>query len=125
LCLTPLYICICYRIGLLAFHLALVNDPQDPLVVWAFASVLYHGEWKKGVKFAKEQAGMSVNFVPEIRKCNIYKSDEEIAMAVTKLASLVMRSTHALVEKTSLHHFMCMPRYSSSPQSDMVSKSIS
>ncbi|KAG2376265.1 uncharacterized protein HKW66_Vig0155810 [Vigna angularis] len=107
-------------IGLLAFHLALVNDPQDAVVVWTFASVLHHGEWKEGVKFAKEQARMSVNFVPEIRKSNIYKSDDEIAIAVTKLASLVMHSIHALVDKSSLRHFMCKPRYPSSPQSDMV-----
>ncbi|XP_014521176.1 uncharacterized protein LOC106777878 isoform X1 [Vigna radiata var. radiata] len=107
-------------IGLLAFHLALVNDPQDAIVVWTFASVLHHGEWKEGVKFAKEKARMSVNFVPEIRKSNIYESDDEIAIAVTKLASLVMHSIHALVDKSSLRHFMCMPRYPSSPQSDMV-----
>ncbi|RZB78937.1 Poly(A) polymerase I, partial [Glycine soja] len=50
-----------------AFHLALVNNPQDALVVWAFASVLYHGEWEKGIKFAKEHAKMFVNFAPEIR----------------------------------------------------------
>lgn len=110
---------------MLAFHLALVNDPQDAIVVWTFASVLHHGEWKEGVKFAKEKARMSVNFVPEIRKSNIYESDDEIAIAVTKLASLVMHSIHALVDKSSLRHFMCMPRYPSSPQSDMVSKSIS
>lgn len=80
-------------IGLLAFHMALVNSPQDALVVWAFASVLYHGEWKEGVKFAKEQAKMSVNFAPEIRTSSVYKSDEEIAKEVTKLASLVMQQS--------------------------------
>ncbi|KAK7367211.1 hypothetical protein VNO80_09220 [Phaseolus coccineus] len=107
-------------IGLLAFHLALVNNPQDAIVVWAFASVLYHGEWKEGVKFAKEQARMSVNFVPEIRKSNLYKSDEEIAIAVTKLASLVIHSISALVEKNSLCQFMSISRYPSFPQSGMV-----
>ena len=118
----PLYICICYRVGLLAFHLTLVNNPQDALVVWAFASVLYHGEWEKGIKFAKEHAKMYVNFAPEIRTSSIYKSDEEIAKAVTKLASLVMHSIPALVESNSL--LQSMSRYPSFPQSDMVSKSI-
>ncbi|XP_068468669.1 uncharacterized protein [Phaseolus vulgaris] len=107
-------------IGLLAFHLALVNNPQDAIVVWAFASVLYHGEWKEGVKFAKEQARMSVNFVPEIRKSNLYKSDEEIAIAVTKLASLVIHSISPLVEKNSLRQFLSISRYPSFPQSGMV-----
>jgi len=115
----------CYRIGLLAFHLALVNNPQDALVVWTFASVLYHGEWKEGVKFAKEQARMSVNFVPEIRKSNIWKSDEEIEIAVTELATSVMHSIFALVDENSLRQFMSMSRYPSFPQSGMVSKSIS
>ncbi|KAG4988081.1 hypothetical protein JHK85_031064 [Glycine max] len=63
-----------YVDGLEAFHLALVNNPQDALVVWAFASVLYHGEWEKGIKFAKEHAKMFVNFAPEIRMSSIYKS---------------------------------------------------
>lgn len=108
--MTLLYVCICYRIGLLAFHMALVNSPQDALVVWAFASVLYHGEWEEGVKFAKEQAKMSVNFAPEIRTSSVYKSDEEIAKAVTELASLVMQQF--------------MSRYPSFPQSGMVIKSI-
>nr|KYP66562.1 putative poly(A) polymerase [Cajanus cajan] len=105
-------------IGLLAFHLALVDDPQDALVVWAFASVLYHGEWESGVKFAKEHAKTSVNFVPEIRTSSIYKSDEEIAKAVTKLASLVMHSIPALVEHNSL--LQSMSRYPSFPRSGMV-----
>ncbi|XP_027361514.1 uncharacterized protein LOC113869404 isoform X2 [Abrus precatorius] len=105
-------------IGLLAFHLALVNNPQDALVVWAFASVLRHGEWEEGVKFAKECAKSSVNFAPEIRTSSIYKSDEEIAKAVTKLASLVMHSIPALVENNSLVQFMS--KYPSFPKSGMV-----
>ncbi|KAL2348685.1 hypothetical protein Fmac_002685 [Flemingia macrophylla] len=105
-------------IGLLAFHLALVDNPQDALVVWAFASILYHGEWESGVKFAKEHAQTSANFVPEIRTSSIYKSDEEIAKAVTKLASLVMHSIPALVENDSL--LQSMSRYPSFPRSGKV-----
>ncbi|XP_061346107.1 uncharacterized protein LOC133291792 [Gastrolobium bilobum] len=105
-------------IGLLAFHLALVNNPQDALVVWALASVLYHGEWEEGVKFAKEREKLCVNFAPEIRRSNVYKSDEEIAKAVAKLASLVMDSLRALVENNSL--LQSMSRYPSFPRSGMV-----
>lgn len=114
-----LYICICYRIGLLAFHLALVNNPQDALVVWAFASVLYHGEWEEGVKFAKEHVEMCINFAPEIRSSTIYKSNGEIAKAVSKLASLVVDSIPALVEHNSL--LQSMSRYPTFPRSGMVS----
>ncbi|KAE9606594.1 hypothetical protein Lal_00025749 [Lupinus albus] len=105
-------------IGLLVFHLALVNNPQDAVVVWTFASVLYHGEWGKGVKFAKERIEMCINFAPEIMKSNVYKSDEEIAKAVTKLASLVMNSIPALVENNICVQFMS--RYPSFPRSGIV-----
>ncbi|KAK7309404.1 hypothetical protein RJT34_06102 [Clitoria ternatea] len=104
-------------IGLLSFHLALVNNPQDALVVWAFASVLYHGEWEEGVKFAKDRAEMCVSFAPEIRTPNSYESDKKIAKAVTKLASLVMRSIPALSENNSLQS---MSRYPSFERSGLV-----
>ncbi|KAK7406914.1 hypothetical protein VNO78_08550 [Psophocarpus tetragonolobus] len=105
-------------IGLLAFHLALVNDPQDALVVWTLGSVLYHGEWEEGVKFAKEHGKMTVNFTPEIRMSSIYKSDDEIAKAVTKLASLVMHSVPALVENNNL--LQSVSRYPSFSQPGLV-----
>ncbi|PNY09202.1 tRNA nucleotidyltransferase/poly(A) polymerase [Trifolium pratense] len=105
-------------IGLLAFHLALVNNPQDALVVWVFASVLYHGEWEKGIKFANEHAKMCVNFAPEIKTSSIGKSDEEIAEAVTKLASLAIDSIHALANNDCLSQ--SQSRYPSVPRSHMV-----
>ncbi|XP_058777698.1 uncharacterized protein LOC131651969 [Vicia villosa] len=105
-------------IGLLAFHLALVNNPQDVLVVWAFASVLYHGEWQEGITFAKEHAKMYVNFTPEIKSSNTSKSDEEIAETVTKLASLVIGSIHALVNINRL--FQSLSRYPSVPRPHVV-----
>ncbi|CAL0331963.1 unnamed protein product [Lupinus luteus] len=105
-------------IGLLAFHLALVNNPQDAVVVWTLASVLYHGEWEEGVKFAKERIGMCINFAPEIMKSNVYKSDEEIAKAVTELVSLVMDSIPALVENNICVQFMS--RYPSFSRSGIV-----
>lgn len=96
----------CYRIGLLAFHLASLKNSQDALVVWALASVLYHGEWEGGIKFAKERAKMCVNFAPEIKRSSICKSDEEIAKAVTKLASLAIDSLHGQVSINNLSQFL-------------------
>jgi hypothetical protein len=107
---------------LLAFHLALVNNPQDALVVWVLASVLYHGEWEEGIKFANEHAKMCVNFAPEIKRSSIGKSDKEIAEAVTKLASLAIDSIHALVNVDCLSQ--SQPRYPSVPRPHMVIKSI-
>lgn len=103
-------ICFCLwnRIGLLAFHIALVNNPQDALVVVAFASILYHGEWRKGIKFARENAEVQVNFIPEISRSYVSKSDEELAQEISQFASLVQDSvddfrSSALVSTPDLH----------------------
>lgn len=88
-------------------------------MVWAFASVLYHGEWKKGVEFAREKAKGNVCFSPEIRKSRAYKSDEEIARAVGQLASLVVDSIADLVNENVLLH--SISRDPSSSGSGLVS----
>ncbi|KAK7253019.1 hypothetical protein RIF29_37389 [Crotalaria pallida] len=105
-------------IGLLAFHLALFNNPQDALVVWTLASVLYHEDWENGLKFAKERGETCISFTPEIMRSTVYKSDEEIAKAVAKLASLVMNSVPVLVENDTLARFRS--RYPSFPCSGIV-----
>ncbi|PON50006.1 Poly A polymerase, partial [Parasponia andersonii] len=89
-------------VGLLGFHLALANNPQDALVVLAFASILYHGEWKEGIRFAIENAKVQVNFVPELSKSFTSKSDEELAKEVSQLATLVQDSLDVLTETESL-----------------------
>lgn len=88
----------------MAFHLALVNHPQDALAVWTFASVLYHGTWKEGVKFAIEHAQALTSFIPEIsevhhnRTEDDNRTEDELAQRVTQLASLVQDSIGALTE---------------------------
>lgn len=105
------------------FHLALVKNPQDALVVWTFASVLFHGKWEEGLKFAREHANMQVTFVPEISGFSVTKSDEDIAKEVAQLASLARDSICALTEKEVL--FELMSRYPFSPCSGLVSEFIS
>lgn len=94
------------RIAILAFHIALVNNPQDALVIVAFASILYHGEWKEGIKFARENAEVQVNFIPEISRSIKLKSDEELAEEVSLFASSVQDSIDALIDKESLSNSM-------------------
>ncbi|XVF18139.1 hypothetical protein REPUB_Repub10bG0186500 [Reevesia pubescens] len=105
-------------VGLLMFHLALVNNPQDALVVWTFASVLYHGKWKEGVEFAREHTKVEIKFVPEISGVSETKSDEDLAKEVARFASLVQDSVGALTETSSL--FESMSRYPYSPCSGLV-----
>ncbi|XP_059641018.1 uncharacterized protein LOC132283130 isoform X2 [Cornus florida] len=92
-------------VGLLAFHLALVMKPQHAFVVWTFASVLYHGKWNEGVKFAREHARASISFVPEISENCDYLSDD-LAERVSQLALLAQHSIGALTETNSLQEIM-------------------
>ncbi|GAV83041.1 PolyA_pol domain-containing protein/PolyA_pol_RNAbd domain-containing protein [Cephalotus follicularis] len=90
-------------VGLLAFHLALLKNPQDALVIQAFASVLYHGKWKDGIKFAREQHAIEkVVFVPEISGFSEVKSDEELTKDVSQLASLVQDSVGSFTDDVAL-----------------------
>lgn len=107
----------CDRIGLLAFHLALVNNPQDALVIWAFASTLYYGKWKGASQFANKCAKLQVNFVPEISGSSSCKS--ALAESVSNLASLVQESVSILSDTDRL--IESMTRYPHSSCSGLVS----
>ncbi|XP_068646588.1 uncharacterized protein [Aristolochia californica] len=105
-------------VGLLAFHLALVNHPQDAFVVWVFASVLYHGEWEKAVKFARENAQEFVQFIPEILESSGVKSDEFLENAISLLVSSIKSSVDALTDMEPL--IESMAKYPSAPSPGLV-----
>jgi len=108
----------CNRASLLTFHLALVNHPRDALVIWTLSSVLYHGNWKEGVKTARELAGQSVNFVPEILESSNDLRDEKLAEKVANFVSTVLDSIDALTDSEGL--IKAMGGYQSSPRSLLV-----
>lgn len=112
-----------HRVGLLAFHLALINHPQDPLVVWTFASILYYGKWCKAVEFARENAKIGVHFSPEILEMSASKSDESLSKDVSHLAFLVISSIDALTGTDALLEMM--GRYACSPHVGPVSAKFS
>ncbi|XAR73688.1 Polynucleotide adenylyltransferase [Bertholletia excelsa] len=93
-------------VALLAFHLALVINSQDALVVWTFASVLYHQSWKLGVKFARKHAQTEANFIPEISEAHESISDAELAERATHLAAAAQYSINALTDRDSLLQLM-------------------
>lgn len=103
----------------MAFHIALVKNPQDARVIVAFASILYLGEWKEGIKFARENTEVQVNFIPEILRSFKFKSDEELAKEVSQFASSVQYSIDALIDKESLSN--SMTRYPIFQSSGLVS----
>lgn len=103
---------------MLAFHLALVENPQDSLVVSTFSAVLLNGTWKKALEFARQQERVhGVQFVPEIRASDT-KSDELILEEVSHLASLIKSSVSSLTSACALQQ--SLGRYQISP-SEVVS----
>ncbi|KAM0949738.1 putative polynucleotide adenylyltransferase [Dioscorea sansibarensis] len=92
-------------LALLAFHLALVDHPQEALVIWTFSSMLYHGLWSKAMRFARENV-IYAKFVPEISTSSATKSDETLLEEVSHLASLVKSSLIALTTNDALQQSM-------------------
>nr|CAD1844714.1 unnamed protein product [Ananas comosus var. bracteatus] len=82
-------------LGLLAFHLTLVNHPQDAPVVWAFASIMYYGRWTRAIEFVRQNVQCAVQFVPEILLPAETKSDELLLEETSHFASLVKSSVDA------------------------------
>nr|XP_016489298.1 PREDICTED: uncharacterized protein LOC107809219 [Nicotiana tabacum] len=106
-------------VALLAFHLALITKPQQAFVVLTFASVLYHGNWKEGVKFAKRHSDAAAIYTPEISDSQgSFTSDDELAERVTELAVLVQNSLDILNDKDSLRE--AMSKFIGSPCSGLV-----
>ncbi|KAI3794320.1 hypothetical protein L1987_36949 [Smallanthus sonchifolius] len=96
----------CLWIGLLAFHHALVNEPQHPFVVLTFGCVLYHQSWGDGLKFARKYCQTLVSFKPETLYRYESISDYEVAKKVNNLARRVIDSIDVLVDTDSLHKTM-------------------
>ncbi|CAD5164159.1 unnamed protein product [Musa acuminata subsp. malaccensis] len=89
-------------LALLAFHLALVENPQDALVVWTFSAILHNGTWKKASEYARKNVKAHAQFVPEIRSSSDTKSDELILEETSHLASLVKSSVNAFTSIDAL-----------------------
>lgn len=109
-----------YRSAIMTFHLALVENPQDSLVVWTFATILYRGTSNNAVEIAKQNERVrDVQFIPEIHTSINPKSDEEILEEVSRLASLIKTSANSLTSIGALEK--SLGRYGNPPSSRMVS----
>ncbi|PHU25080.1 hypothetical protein BC332_03412 [Capsicum chinense] len=89
-------------VTLLAFHLALITTQQEAYVVLTFASLLYHGNWKEGVKFARKHSDAASIYAPKILDSQDSISDDELVERVTELAVLLQNSLDILTYKHSL-----------------------
>ncbi|XP_017242405.1 uncharacterized protein LOC108214748 isoform X1 [Daucus carota subsp. sativus] len=93
-------------VGLFAFHIALVGNPQHPLVVLCLASLLYYGNWKEAIHHARLQIDAPNCFEPEFLEATAFLSDHELAERVDQLAFLIHQSVHVLTDADSLHEMM-------------------
>ncbi|KAG6519477.1 hypothetical protein ZIOFF_022971 [Zingiber officinale] len=105
--------------AIMAFHLALVENPQDSLVVWTFSTILYRGTWNNAIEIAKQNERVHhVQFIPEIHASINPKSDEEILEEVSHLASLIKTSVNSLTSIDALEK--SLGRYGNPPSSRMT-----
>ena len=101
--------------------MALVNNPQNSLIVLAFAATLYHGEWNEGVNYARENSLLQINLRPEITRSAQFKSAEELAERVTHFALKVQGCIAALTSADCL--LEAMSTFPASPHSSLVNNS--
>lgn len=89
-------------LGLLAFHLALIDNPQDSLVIWTFSSILFYGTWNEAMAFVKRSSEVLIHFIPEILPPSIAKPDELLLEETSRFASLVKSSVETLTDSKVL-----------------------
>lgn len=89
-------------VGLLAFHMALVNKPQDVLLVTAFSFALYYGECsEKAISAARNTVQAAKRFCPEIVEGVRVESNKVLLEGVFNLASGVIAALDSMVNKKS------------------------
>ncbi|CAN8257775.1 unnamed protein product [Cochlearia groenlandica] len=89
-------------IALLAFHITLVRNPREAIVLRAFASLLYHRNWSEAVRFASEHEDSVPGYAPEVSKSSGKRSDEDLAEAVSEFANLLKETQYVLTEMEAL-----------------------
>ncbi|KAG8099297.1 hypothetical protein GUJ93_ZPchr0013g36224 [Zizania palustris] len=100
-------------LALLAFHIALVNSPQDALVIRAFATLMYFGSWKRTINFLKQDIGPPAAYVPETLRPSRSNLDN-VMEQTSHLASLVKSSVDTLTSLDVLQQSLA--RYSEASQ---------
>ncbi|KAF3629584.1 hypothetical protein FXO38_24335, partial [Capsicum annuum] len=86
--------------------LALITNPQEAYVFLTFASLLYHGNLKEGVKFSRRHSDAASIYAPEISNSQDSISDDELVERVTELAVLLQNSLDILTDKENLKEAM-------------------
>lgn len=108
------------RVAILAFHLAMFSNPQHPIVVLTFASLLHHRTLEESITFARQNALATKIDTPEIVGVqDDLLDDNDIAGRVTQFVEQVKSSVNALVKENCL--LESMTRFPKFPCSSLVS----
>lgn len=106
-------------VALLAFHLALVDEPRDALVVTSFViSVRNGGNLEKAVNKARGIWKRANKFHPEVLDAVENECDESVVDKVLDLALAVKSSLNAMVDEYVVSQ--AMAKYPQAPFSNLV-----
>ncbi|ONK78237.1 uncharacterized protein A4U43_C02F16080, partial [Asparagus officinalis] len=106
-------------IALLAFHQALVQKPQDPLVIAVFIFALSNGgDLTEAIKIAKAKTHPPDVSFPELLQPQEWCTDEELVNEVLDLASSMNTALSSMTDE--YHVAKAMARYPQAPFSDLV-----
>ncbi|KAL1548612.1 CCA-adding enzyme-like [Salvia divinorum] len=124
-CSSILMLITCYQpcqgslwVAILAFHLAICSNPQHPIVVLTFSSLLHHRTMEESIRFARQNALATRSDIPEIVGVPNNLVDDEIIERVSLLVEQVINSVLVLIKKECL--LRSMTRFPESPSSGLV-----
>ncbi|XP_057870368.2 uncharacterized protein LOC131077029 isoform X1 [Cryptomeria japonica] len=107
-------------VSLLAFHLALAGEPQDALVITAFAlSVRNGGNLKKAMDKSRKIYKKSKSFSPEVLDVVESESNEKVMNKILDLAGEVKSTLSAMTDADAVSQAMSK-YYPQAPFSDLV-----
>lgn len=108
-----------YRVSILAFHEALVDQHRDALVIAAFSIAVHRGgSLSEAVDIAKEISQPHETNFPEILQPSHAYSKDELMDEVIKLADSVKSALRRLTDENFVSQALI--QYPQAPQSDMV-----
>ncbi|KAG6401056.1 hypothetical protein SASPL_137901 [Salvia splendens] len=105
-------------VAILAFHLAICSNPQHPIVILTFTSLLHYRTMEESIRFARQNALATRTDMPEIMGVLDNLLDDEIVERVILFIEQVINSVHVLIKKESLLESMI--RFPEFPSSGLV-----
>lgn len=111
------------RIGILAFHKALVDKPRDPTVVASFCLAIYSElSLTEAIKIARSNSKQHNSHFQELsgHEKDIADSDSKLSQQVINLAESIRSAAHKLNDRDYIAN--AMSKYPQAPGSDMVHK---